>query len=345
MTLAIRSLQYSQLAAASAQSAIRPLLAAVVSVAAFALLPVQAAAQDAKAYPARVVRVIIGYPPAGAVDIMGRMMAARLSEALGQQFIVENRPGASQNIAAELVARATPDGYTLLHTSSALGINASLYPKLNYHPIKSFAPVAVFSQAPNLLVTHPSLPVNTVRDFIALAKKNPGKLNFAAPVGTTQHLSGELLQLLTGVKMTHIPYKGSAPALTALISGEVDFAFNNITSAHPLLQQNRLKALAVTSRNRSPVLPNVATMIESGVKDFEVAAWYGYLAPAGTPPAVVTKLNATMQSIAGTSEFRQQLARLGADAIVESPQFFSGFLEQEIVRWQVAVKASGAKPD
>jgi tripartite-type tricarboxylate transporter receptor subunit TctC len=319
--------------------------AAAMLAAAFFLLPGQASAQDAKAYPSRVVRVVIGYPPAGAVDIMGRIMAARLSEALGQQFIVENRPGASQNIAAELVARATPDGYTLLHTSSALGINATLYPKLNYHPVKSFAPVAVFSQAPNLLVVHPSLPVITVRDFIALAKKNPGKLNFAAPVGTTQHLSGELLKLLTGVQMTHIPYKGSAPALTALISGEVDFAFNNITSVHPLLQQNRLKALAVTSKNRSLVLPNVATMIESGVKDFEVAAWYGYLAPAGTPPAVVTKLNATIQSIAGSSDFKQQMAKLGADAIVQSPQYFSDFLEQEIVRWQAAVKASGAKPD
>lgn len=338
MTPIIRGLQHFRQVAA-------PLFAFAMFVVATALLPAPAAAQDAKAYPGRVVRVIIGYPPAGAVDIMGRLMAVRLSEALGQQFVVENRPGASQNIAAELVARAAPDGYTLLHTSSALGINASLYPKLSYDPIKSFAPVAVFSQAPNLLVVHPSLPVKTVRDFVALAKKNPGKLNFAAPVGTTQHLSGELFKLLAGVQMTHIPYKGSVPALTALVSGEVDFAFNNITSAHPLLQQKRLKALAVTSRNRSPVLPEVATMIESGVKDFEVAAWYGYLAPAGTPPAVVTKLNATIQSVAGTSEFRQQLAKLGADAIVQSPQYFSGFLEQEIVRWQAAVKASGARPD
>jgi len=331
--------QRPQHSSLSALSVLIPLFAAAM------VLPGQAVAQDAKAYPARVVRVIIGYPPAGAVDIMGRLMAVRLSEALGQQFVVENRPGASQNIAAELVARAAPDGYTLLHTSSALGINASLYPKLSYDPVKSFAPVAVFSQAPNLLVVHPSLPVKTVRDFVALAKKNPGKLNFAAPVGTTQHLSGELFKLMAGVQMTHIPYKGSVPALTALVSGEVDFAFNNITSAHPLLQQNRLKALAVTSRNRSPVLPEVATMIESGVKDFEVAAWYGYLAPAATPSAVVSKLNATIQGIAGTSEFKQQLAKLGADAIVQSPQYFSGFLEQEIVRWQAAVRASGARPD
>lgn len=325
--------------------AIRRLLATVMSAAAFLLPPTQAAAQDAKTYPGKVVRVIIGYPPAGAVDIMGRIMSARLSETFGQQFIVENRPGASQNIAAELVARATPDGYTLLHTSSALGINASLYPKLNYDPLKSFMPIAVFSQAPNLLLVHPSLPVNTVRDFIALAKKNPGKLNFAAPVGTTQHLSGELLKLLAGVQMTHIPYRGSAPALTALVSGEVDFAFNNITSAHPLLQLKRLKALGVTSRNRSPVLPEVATLIEAGVKDFEVVAWYGFLAPAGTPPAIITKLNATMNSIAGSADFKQQLAKLGADAITQPPQYFAGFLEQEVRRWQPVIKASGAKPD
>lgn len=331
--------QHSRSSSPSALSVLIPLFAAAL------VLPGQAAAQDAKAYPARVVRVIIGYPPAGAVDIMGRMMAVRLSEALGQQFVVENRPGASQNIAAEMVARAAPDGYTLLHTSSALGINASLYSKLSYDPVKSFAPVGVFSQAPNLLLVHPSLPVHTVRDFVALAKRHPGKLNFAAPVGTTQHLSGELLKYLAGVQMVHIPYKGSAPALTALVSGEVDFAFNNITSAHPLLQQKRLKALAVTSRNRSPALPDVATMIESGVKDFEVAAWYGYLAPVGTPPAVVNKLNATIQGIAGTSEFRQELAKRGADAIVQSPQYFSAFLEQEIVRWRAAVKASGARAD
>lgn len=309
------------------------------------MLPGHATAQDAKTYPAKAVRVVIGYPPAGAVDIMGRIMAARLSEALGQQFFAENRPGASQNIAAELVARSSPDGYTLLHTSSALGINASLYPKLNYHPVKSFAPIAVFSQAPNLLLVHPSLPVKSVKDFITLAKKNPGKLNFAAPVGTTQHLSGELLKVLGGVQMTLVPYKGSAPALTALVSGEVDFAFNNITSAHPFLQSNRLKALAVTSRNRSPVLPEVPTMIESGVKDFEVAAWYGLLAPAGTPPAIIAKLNATINSIVGTNDFKQQMMKLGADPVSQTPQQFFVFLEEEIVRWQAAVKASGAKPD
>ncbi len=313
--------------------------------AALGLLSGHAVAQDAKAYPGKVVRVIIGYPPAGAVDIMGRIMSTRLSDVLGQQFVVENRPGASQNIAAELVARAAPDGYTLLHTSSALGINASLYPKLSFHPLKSFAPIAVFSQAPNLLLVHPSLPVSTARDLVALAKKNPGKLNFAAPIGTTQHLSGELLTYLTGVQITVVPYKGSVPALTALVSGEADFAFNNITSAHPFLEQKRLKALAITSRNRSPVLPDVPTLNESGVKGFEVVAWYGFLAPTGTPPAIVSKLNATINSIADTADFKQQMAKLGAEAVVQSPQAFTSFLEEEVVRWQAVVKASGAKPE
>ena len=222
----------------------------------------------------------------------------------------------------------------------------SLYPKLNYHALKSFVPVAVFAQAPNLLLVHPSMPVNTAKEFIAFAKKNPGKLNFASTGnGTTQHLSGELLKFLTGVQMTHVPYKGSAPALTALVSGEVDFAFNNLTSAIPFVQQNRIKALAITSGKRSSVLPNVPTLVESGLKGFEVAAWYGILAPAATPPAVVETLNTTVNNIVRTKEFQQRLAQLGADALSESPQFFAKFLQEEITRWQTVVKASGAKPE
>jgi tripartite-type tricarboxylate transporter receptor subunit TctC len=314
--------------------------------AALFLLSAGASAQDAKSYPNKPIRMIVGYAPGGGVDIMARLIGPRITEALGQQVIVENRPGAGQNIGAELASRAAPDGYTLFLSSSALGINVSLYPKLTYDPIKSFVPVAVFAQSPNLLLVHPSMPVNTAKDFIAFAKKNPGKLNFSSSgSGSTQHLSGELLKLATGVKMTHVPYKGSAPSLTALVSGEVDFAFNNIPSAQPFLQQSRLKALAITSRKRSPLLPQVPTLIESGLKDFEVGPWYGVLAPAGTPNEIVTRLNGVINAAVQTKDFNAQLAKLGADAIVESPRFFASYLKEEIERWSKVVKTAGAKPE
>lgn len=239
-------------------------------------------AQDAKPYPTKPIRLIVGYAPGGGVDIMARLIGPRITTALGQQVIVENRPGAGQNIGAEIASRAAPDGYTLFLASSALGINVSLYPKLTYDPIKSFTPVGLIAQSPNLLLVHPSMPVNTAKEFIAFVRKNPGKLNFSSSgSGSTQHLSGELLKLATGVQIIHIPYKGSAPSLTALVSGEVHFAFNNIPSAQPFLSQKRLKALAITSRKRSSLLPQVPTLIETGLKDFDVAAWYGYSRPRG----------------------------------------------------------------
>ncbi|HEX2825887.1 MAG TPA: tripartite tricarboxylate transporter substrate binding protein [Burkholderiales bacterium] len=318
----------------------------LIAFAALALAAGAAVAQDTKGYPSKPIRMIVGYAPGGGVDIMARLIGPRITEALGQQVIVENRPGAGQNIGAEIASRAAPDGYTLFLASSALGINVSLYPKLSYDPIKSFVPIAVFAQSPNLLLVHPSMPVGTAKEFIAFARKNPGKLNFSSSgSGSTQHLSGELLKLSTGVRMTHIPYKGSAPSLTALVSGEVDFAFNNIPSAQPFLQQNRLKALAITSRKRSKLLPNVPTLIESGLKDFEVAAWYGVLAPAGTPNELVTRLNGVINAAVQSRDFNDRLAKLGADTIHESPQFFADFLKEEIERWHKVIKAAGAKPE
>ncbi|HEV7801919.1 MAG TPA: tripartite tricarboxylate transporter substrate binding protein, partial [Burkholderiales bacterium] len=290
--------------------------------------------------------LVVGYAPGGGVDIMARLVAPRLTEALGQQVIVDNRPGAGQNIGAEVVARSAPDGYTLFMASSALGINVSLYPKLTYDPVKSFAPVGLVSQSPNLLLVHPSLPVNTAKEFIAFAKKNPGKLNFSSSgSGSTQHLCGELFKLMTGVQMTHVPYKGSAPSLTALVSGEVHFAFNNIPSAQPFMSQGRLKALAITSKRRSVLLPQVPTLIEAGLQGFDVAAWYGVLAPAGTSPEIVSKLNGVIVGIVNNKDFQTRLAQLGADPIGESPQYFSKFLQEEIVRWEKVVKAAKAKPE
>ena len=323
-----------------------PRLFAIALVA--SMLPAASNAQDkgTAAYPVKPIRAVVGYAPGGGADIMGRLIAQRITESLGQQVVVDNKPGAGQNIGAEFVAKSPPDGYTLFMSSSALGINVSLYPKLGYDPVKNFAPIAVFAQSPNLLLVHPSLPANNAREFIAFARKNPGKLNFSSSgSGSTQHLSGELFKLMTGVEMTHVPYKGSAPSLTALVSGEVEFAFNNIPSAQPFLSSKRLKALAITSRQRSPLLPQVPTLIESGLKGFDVAAWYGLLAPAGTPPEIVARLHDTVAKAVKTKEFKAQLAQMGADPIDESSKFFAEFLQEEITRWQKVIQASKAKPE
>jgi len=305
----------------------------------------QAWAQAPK-FPAKPIRMVVGYAPGGGSDIMGRLIAQQITEALGQQVIVENRPGAAQNVAAELVAKSPADGYTLFLSSAALGINVSLYSKINYDPVNDFAPVAVFATSPNLLVVHPSFPARTVKEFVAVAKKNPGKLNFSSSgSGSTQHLSGEMLKLQIGVGMTHIPYKGSAPSMTALASGEVDFSFNNIPAAQPLMIPGRIRALAITSQKRSPLLPELPTMIEGGLPGFVTQTWYGVLAPAGTPGDVINTLNAVIVKAIQKEDFRARIAQTGADTIAETPEYFRRMLKEEIERWAKVVKASKAKPE
>ncbi len=308
-------------------------------------LPAPALAQAPK-YPVKPIRMVVGYAPGGGSDIMGRLIAQQMAEALGQQVVVENRAGAAQNIAAEFVAKSPADGYTLFLSSAALGINVSLYPKLNYDPVRDFAPVAVFATSPNLLLVHPSFPARNVREFIAVAKKNPGKLNFSSSgSGSSQHLSGEMLKIQIGVDMTHIPYKGSAPSMTALASGEVDFSFNNIPSAQPLMTPGRIRALAITSAKRSPLLPELPTMIEGGLAGFVTQTWYGVLVPAGTPGEIVNALNAVIVKAVHREDFRARLAQTGADTITESPEYFRKLLHDEIERWGKVVKASKAKPE
>ena len=305
----------------------------------------QAWAQAPK-FPAKPIRMVVGYAPGGGSDIMGRLIAQQITEALGQQVIVENRPGAAQNVAAELVAKSPADGYTLFLSSAALGINVSLYSKINYDPVNDFAPVAVFAPSPNLLVVHPSFPAKTVKEFVAVAKKNPGKLNFSSSgSGSTQHLSGELLKLKIGVDMTHIPYKGSAPSMTALASGEVDFSFNNIPAAQPLMIPGRIRALGITSAKRSPLLPELPTLIEGGLPGFITQTWYGVLAPAGTPGEVINTLNAVIVKAIQKDDFRARIAQTGADTITETPEYFRKMLREEIERWAIVVKASKAKAE
>jgi len=301
---------------------------------------------QAQKYPTKPIRMIVGYAPGGGSDIMGRLMAQQIAEALGQQVVVENRPGAAQNVAAEFVARQPADGYTIFMSSAAHGINVSLYQKINYDPVKDFTTVAVFATSPNLLLVHPSFPAKNVREFIAVAKKNSGKLNFSSSgSGSSQHLSGEMLKVMLGVGMTHIPYKGSAPSLTALASGEVDFAFNNIPSAQPLLGPGRIRALAITGEKRSPLLPELPTMVEGGLPGFVTATWYGILLPANAPRDVVNTLNAVAVKAVQKPEFRNRIAQLGADSMAETPEFFAKLLDTEIARWAKVVRESKAKAE
>jgi tripartite-type tricarboxylate transporter receptor subunit TctC len=301
---------------------------------------------QAPKYPTKPIRMVVGYAPGGGSDIMGRLIAQKITEAMGQQVIVENRAGVAQNVAAEYVAKSPNDGYTLFMSSAALGVNISLYPKLNYDPVKDFAPVAVFAVSPNLLLVNPTFPAKNVTEFLAVVKKNPGKFNFSSSgSGSTQHLSGELLKLMTKTDMTHVPYKGTAPSLTALASGEVDFSFSNIPAAQPLMGPGRIKALAITSAKRSPLLPELPTMIEGGLPGFVTQTWYGVLAPAGTPGNVISALNAVIVKAVQKEDFRARLAQLGADPIAETPEYFRKMLAEEIERWSKVVKASKAKPE
>lgn len=300
-----------------------------------------ALAQDK--YPSKPIRMVVGYAPGGGSDIMARLIAPQITAALGQQVIVENRPGQAQNIAAEFLIKQPADGYTLFLSSAALGVNVSLYPKLNYDPVRDFVPIAVFATSANLLLVHPSLPAKTVREFIAIVKKNPGKMNYSSSgSGSTQHLSGEMLKLMIKGDFTHIPYKGTGPALVALASGEVEFSFSNIPAAQPLL--SRMRVLGITGAKRSAVMPEVPTMIEGGLPGFITQTWYGVLSQHGTPQAVVNTLNGVIVKAVQREDFRSRLLQMGADPLAESPEFFRKMLLEEIERWSKVVKASGIKP-
>jgi tripartite-type tricarboxylate transporter receptor subunit TctC len=300
----------------------------------------------AQQYPVRPVRVIVGFTPGGGVDINARMLAPKLSEYLGQQFLVENRPGAGTNIANEMVAKAPADGYTLLCTTAALAINMSLYSKLPFDALKDFVPISVFSESPNVLVVNAKLPVNSVRELIAMAKKEPGKLNYSsAGVGTTQHLSAELLKLRTGSFIVHIPYKGTSPSLTGLIAGEVELSFANIPAIQAFVKQGRLRALATTGSRRDPQLPDVPTMKEAGVAGVDVTVWYGLLAPAGTPREIVQALAQATTRATRDPELRKRMLEQGADPVGSSPEEFAKLLREEVARWAEVVKVSGAKAD
>jgi len=300
----------------------------------------------AQTYPAKPVRLVIGFPPGGGVDINARLLAPKLAEYLGQPFVIDNRPGAGTNIANELVAKSAPDGYTLLFNTAALAINMSLYPKLPFDALRDFVPVSMFSESPNVLVVPAIHPVKSVRELIAQAKAAPGKLNYSsAGVGTTQHLAAELLKLCTRTFIVHIPYRGSAPSLTALIAGEVDLSFANVPAIHAHVQSGRLRALAVAAPKRDPQLPEAPTMKEAGVEGVEVAVWYGLFAPAGTPREIVQQLAVAVQRATKDPGTRKRLLEQGAEPIGSTPEQFAKLFREELARWAEVVKVSGARAE
>src|SRR5205807_916672 len=293
-------------------------------------------------YPTRAVRLIVGFPAGGPTDIVARIVAQSLSERLGQQIIVENRPGAGSNIATQAVITSPPDGYTLLLVSPPHAINATLYRKLPYNFLEEIVPVAGLANGPNVMEVHPSVPAKTVAEFIAYAKANPGAVHFASGGnGTTIHLSGELFMAMTGVKMLHVPYRGSAPALTDMISGQVQVMFDNVLSSMPHLQSGALRPLAVTSRARLETLPDVPTVAET-VPGYETGTWWGVGVPKGTPAEIVDKLNREINAVLAEPSIKTRLADLGSAPLIVTPQAFGAFLAAETEKWAKAVKFSGA---
>ena len=298
----------------------------------------------AQEYPLKPIRMVVPYAPGGNADIQARIFGQKLVEALGQQVIIDNRAGAGGVIGTDVVAKAPPDGYTLAFVAVGHAINPGIYPKLPFDSVRDFAYVGLVSSAPNLVVVTNALPAKTVKQLVALARTRPGQMSFgSAGNGSPGHLSGALLNTLTGIDIVHIPYKGTAQALTDLISGQIQVMYPTLTSVMPHVKAGKMRALAVTTRNRSPLAPDLPTVIESGVPGYETTQWNGILAPAGTPAAIVTRLNGALVRIGQSPDVRERLSALGVDPTPSTPDDFSRFVAAEIIKWGKVIKASGAK--
>jgi tripartite-type tricarboxylate transporter receptor subunit TctC len=310
-------------------------------------LPGIAVQAHAQAYPSQPIKIIVPFTAGGTTDILARTIGQKLSEAWRQPVIVENRPGAGGNIGADVVAKAKPDGYTILMgTIGTQSINASLYAKMPYDAAKDFAPVTLVAMVPNVLVVHPAVNARTVGELVALAKAKPGELNFASSsTGGSPHLSGEMFKQMTGANIVHVPYKGSAPAITDLLGGQVSLMFDNLPSALPQVKAGKLRALGVTSARRSQAAPDIPTIAESGVPGYEVDSWFGILAPAATPKEIVSKLNVEIVRILKIPEVRERLLEQGAEPVGDTPEHFAEHIRRETAKWARVVKASGAKAD
>jgi tripartite-type tricarboxylate transporter receptor subunit TctC len=309
------------------------------------VLSLAASLSHAQTYPTKNVRIIVGLAPGGTTDVFTRTLAQRLTEAWGQTVIVENRPGASGMIGGEAVAKAAPDGYTLLVSpQTSLAVAPALYGKAPYDTAKDFAPVSLLGSTPLVMIVHPSFPAKTFKDFIELARKQP--LTYGSGgVGSSPHMTGELISAALGVKMTHVPYKGENPAIADTIGGQIPIMFGNLPVALPHVRSGRVVALATTTAKRSPLALEIPTMSEGGIKDFEMATWYGMLAPAGTPPELVAKIQRDAARVLSDPETRERLTKMGVDLILSTPEEFKAYLNSEIARYTKIIKAAGLKAE
>ena len=317
-----------------------------ISLAGLCVLAAAAPLAWAQAYPSKPVRLIVPFPPGGVTDIVGRLLAQKLGESLGRQVIVDNRGGGNGMIGAQVAAKSTPDGYTLLMATATHAINATLLPNPNFDLQKDVMPVSLAASVPLLLAVHPSLPVKNVKQLVALAAAQPGTLNFASgSTGSASHLAGEMLKTMAKIDMVHVPYKGGSLAIQDLVAGHVTVMFENMPSILPFVQSGRLRGIAVTSTKRSPAAPELPTMIESGYRGFEAGSWYGLFAPAGTPREIVTRLNTEMVKTLQSPETRNLLAQQGAVPIGNSEAEFAKFIQAEIAKWARVIKAANVKVD
>ena len=300
---------------------------------------------QAQSWPNRPVRIVVPSPPAGGTDIVARVMADHFSKAFKQQFFVENRPGAGNMIGIESVARAPNDGYTFLMTASTLSINSVLYKKVSYDPIKDFAPITLAAKAPNVLIVNPSLPAKTLAEFIALAKTQPGKLTYGTPgIGTSPHMCMELFKSMAGVDLQHIPYRGTVPALTDVMSGQINAMFSTALSAKPQIEAGKVRAFGVSTATRSGAMPDIPAIAEAGVPGYEAVQWYGFLAPAGTPQAVIAQIHAESMKALNSTEMKEKLAHDGAEPTPTTPEAFAAHIRDELDKWRKVAKAAGIEP-
>jgi tripartite-type tricarboxylate transporter receptor subunit TctC len=296
-------------------------------------------------YPSRPVRIVVPSPPAGGTDIIARVLAQYFSTAMGQQFFVENRPGAGNMIGIESVARAAPDGYTLLFVPSTLALNSVMYKKVSYDPVRDFAPITLAAAANNVLVVNPAIPAKALVEFIALAKGKPGQLTYGTPgIGTSPHMSMELFKSLAGVDLQHVPYRGTAPAMTDVISGQIASMFSNALTAKPQIESGAIRALGVSGRKRSEALPSVPPIAEAGVPSYEATQWYGLVAPAGTPPDIIARLHAEATAALKTQEMKDKLASDGAEPVGTTPQEFAAHIKGELEKWAAVARTAKIEP-
>ena len=301
----------------------------------------------AQSYPTKPIRIIVPFPAGGTADIMARVVGQKMTESWGQPTVIDNRSGAGGNIAAELAAKSAPDGYTLfLCTVGTHAVHQTLYAKLPFDPIKDFFPVAYIAGVPNVVVVHPSIPVTSVPELIAYIRARPGRVNFGSSgTGSSVHMSGEMLKVMAGLEMTHVPYKGNPQAVTDLMAGQIELMITNMPSVIPYIQSGRLRALAVTTKARSPALPDLPTMEEAGVSGYESSAWFGLVSPAAVSRDIVKKLNAEVVRIVGLEDVKRNLASQGAYPLAMTPDEFGAFMKDETAKWAKIVRASGARAD